>query len=69
MTGLDGGAAPRLAFDGIGHAAFLAGGVDPEAMRLRGLVPLVPGVGDDAGERGADLRLDGRITVARVWPS
>ena len=65
----DGGAAPRPATDGVGHAAVLAGGMALEAMRGRGVAALVAGIGDDAGERGPDLGLDGGVTVSSVWPS
>jgi len=55
--GLDRRAPAHFAFDLIGHAALLAGGIDLESVGRRGIVA---GVGDDAGECCADPGLDRR---------
>lgn len=58
--GFDGGSSSHLAFYVFGHPTFLTGGIDLEAVGLRGVVALVSGIGDDARKRCPDLGLDGR---------
>src|SRR3546814_5591715 len=70
--GLDGGSSFELALDGLGDASLLSGVVDLELVALGGVVTAIAGIGDDAGETGADLRLGGgddlgeRMTVIGV---
>lgn len=60
----------HLALGRFGHAAVLACGIDLEAVGFRGVMALVSGAGDNAGERRANLRLAiAGMTVASVWPS
>jgi hypothetical protein len=74
--GLDRGASAEFAFDCLGDAASLARDIDLELVVGRGVVAAIAAVGDDAGEVGADLRLDLRdhgrkrvavIRVAGAW--
>ena len=67
--GFDGGTSAHLAFNVFGHPAFLAGGIDLEAVSLRGVVALVSGIDDDARKRCPDLGLDGRNDkrAAVIW--
>lgn len=69
---LDGGTALQFALDRLGDAPSLARDVDPELVRLRGIVAAIAAVGDDARHLYADLRLhvrndDGeRVAVVRI---
>ena len=54
----DCGASAEFTFDGLGDAASLAGNVDLELVVGRGVVAAIAAVGEDAGDVGADLRLD-----------
>jgi hypothetical protein len=64
--------AAEFAFDGLGDAMSLARDIDLELVVGRGVVAAIAAVGDDAGEVGADLRLDLRdhggqgVAVIRV---
>ena len=65
--GFDGGAALKLPFDGVGHAAFLPLNVDLKLMFLRGVVALIAGVSKDAGKGCAGDRFDaGKDGLERV---
>jgi hypothetical protein len=73
--GLDGGASSHLPFDLFGHAPFLSGGVNAEAIIGWSFVAAVACVGEDAVERGADLLLHfgdhcrERVAVPRGRPT
>lgn len=54
----DGSSAFELAFDSIGHASFLALGVDLELMLFRGIVAFVAGIREDAGKGCPGRALD-----------
>jgi hypothetical protein len=57
---LDGGTPAHLALDLFCHAAFLASGVNLEAMGLRSVVALVSGASNDARQRCTNPLLNGR---------
>src|SRR3546814_17052945 len=57
--GLDGGSSVELALDGLGDASLLSCCVDLELVAIGGVVIAIAGIGDAAGEPGAECRLGG----------
>ena len=57
---LHGRPAAELALDLGGDATLLCGCIDARCLRGRRIVTAIAGIGDDAGQRGADLLTDRR---------